>query len=295
MVRAVLLGLLRTMRPHQWVKNLFVVAPLFFAREVFDASRVQLTLAAFALFCMISSSVYVLNDLADLESDRAHPVKCKRPLASGRVSIEAARVAGVGLLVLGLLGAVVISLPFAATLLGYLVLNVAYTFKLKRVAYLDVLCIASGFELRVIAGTLAAQVPPTTYLLVVTFLLAAFLGFGKRMHELVQGERAHEQRSVLKAYNKKTLTALLFVTGLLTVGTYAVYTLDPHTRNMFGSDYLVGTTVFTAFGVLRFLHLVRNRPDAESPTDQMLRDVPFLANLALWTVAVFVAIYLPKI
>lgn len=291
MVRAVLLGLLRTMRPHQWVKNLFVVAPLFFAREVFDTSRVQLTLAAFALFCMISSSVYVLNDLADLESDRAHPVKCKRPLASGRVSIEAARVAGVGLLVLGLLGAVLISLPFAATLLGYLVLNIAYTFKLKRVAYLDVLCIASGFELRVIAGTLAAQVPPTTYLLVVTFLLAAFLGFGKRMHELAQGDGAVKQRAVLQSYQPRLLVALLYITALSTVAVYAMYTLDPATAEHFGTSRLGLSVPFTLFGVLRFLRLVSNRGDADSPTEQMLRDIPFLVNLGLWAAAVTAILY----
>ncbi len=292
MVRAVLLGLLRTMRPHQWVKNLFVVAPLFFAREVFDTDRVKLTAAAFALFCMVSSSVYVLNDLADLESDRAHPVKCKRPLASGKVSVNAARVTGVLLLGLGLVGSALISLPFAATLLSYLVLNVGYTFRLKRVAYVDVLCIATGFELRVIAGTLAARVPPTAYLLVVTFLLAAFLGFGKRMHELAQGDGAVKQRAVLQRYSVPRLRTLLRITGVLTVGVYAAYTLDPGTAEAFGTQFLALSVPFTLFGVLRFLKLVSNRGDADSPTEQMLRDLPFLLNLGLWAAAVTAILYL---
>ena len=291
MVRAVLLGLLRTMRPHQWVKNLFVVAPIFFARELFDTQRAYLTAAAFGLFCMISSSVYVLNDLADLEADRAHPVKCKRPLASGRVSPRAAQLTGVGLMVFGLVGALLIGLPFAATLLAYLVLNVAYTFKLKRVAYLDVLCIASGFELRVIAGTLAARVPPTTYLLVVTFLLAAFLAFGKRMHELAQGDGAVKQRAVLQRYQPRTVIALLYVTALSTVAVYTMYTLDPATAQHFGTTRLIFSVPFTLFGVLRFLRLVSNRGDADSPTEQMLRDIPFLVNLALWAVAVTAILY----
>ena len=291
MVRAVLLGLLRTMRPHQWVKNLFVVAPLFCAREVFDTSRVQLTLAAFALFCMIPSSVYVPHDLADPEPDRAHPVKRKRPLASGHVSVQAARMAGMGLLVFGLLGAALISLPFAATLVGYLVLNVAYTFKLKRVAYLDVLCIATGFELRVIAGTLSAQVPSTKYLLLVTFLLAAFLGFGKRMHELAQGDGAVKQRAVLQSYQPKLLVALLYITALATVAVYAMYTLDPDTAQHFGTAQLIWSVPFTLFGVLRFLRLVSNRSDADSPTEQMLRDIPFLVNLGLWAAAVTAILY----
>lgn len=288
-------GLVRALRVHQWVKNLFVLAPLVFARELLNVPMALRAAGAFMLFCLASSTVYILNDLADVEADRAHPVKRNRPIASGQVAEGVARRAALGLGTTAVVAGFILAPAFGAAVTAYLVLNLAYSSRLKRIAYVDVMCITAGFELRVLGGAFAAAVPPSAYLVVVTFLLASFLGFGKRMHELVQGERAHEQRSVLKAYNKKTLTALLFVTGLLTVGTYAVYTLDPHTRNMFGSDYLVGTTVFTAFGVLRFLHLVRNRPDAESPTDQMLRDVPFLANLALWTVAVFVAIYLPKI
>ena len=287
-----LVGLLRTMRPHQWVKNLFVLAPLVFAKELMHLPMALAAAAGFALFSLASSTVYILNDLADVEADRAHPVKRTRPIASGVVSERTARIAGVGMGAFVLAAGLLLSPPFTATVLGYLVLNFAYTFKLKRIAYIDVLCIAAGFELRVLAGAYAAEVEPSLYLLTVTLLLAMFLGFGKRMHELMQGEAAHKQRSVLKAYSARTLTVLLYATGLATIGTYVVYTVDPHTRRAFGTDYLAATTLFMVFGIFRFLHLVRGRPHSESPTEEMLRDKPFLLNALLCAVAVVVIIYL---
>jgi hypothetical protein len=153
------------------------------------------------------------------------------------------------------------------------------------------MCITAGFELRVLGGASAALVEASEYLLIVTFLLATFLGFGKRMHELAQAD-AKKQRDVLASYDGRTLTVLLYITALATVATYAVYTVDPSTRGAFGTDYLVVTTAMPLFGVLRFLHLVRRPHSAESPTEEMLRDKPFLANLAMWAVAVIVVIYL---
>lgn len=284
-------GLLRTMRPHQWVKNLFVLAPLLFAKELFDAPMLLRSLAAFLAFCMAAGTVYILNDLVDVDADRVHPLKCHRPIASGLVPIPVAKRAAVGLVATALGGAVLLEPLFAACTAAYLVLNLLYSLRLKRIAYVDVLCIAGGFELRVLGGAFAAEVPASAYLLIVTFLLAAFLGLGKRMHELTQGEQGRKQRASLRAYRKGPLTALLYTFAAGTVGTYAVYTLDPNTRAFFGTNYLVFTTAFTLFGVLRFLALVRQRPHAESPTEEMLRDTPFLANIGMWTVAVFVLIY----
>jgi decaprenyl-phosphate phosphoribosyltransferase len=288
----VLAGLLRTMRPHQWVKNLFVVAPLVFAKELFDTAMAVRTAWAFLLFCLVSSTVYVLNDLSDVEADRAHPVKRHRPIASGMISTTTARNAALVMALTGVGGALLLGVTFLGAVMVYLLLNLAYSAHLKRVAYLDVLSIAAGFELRVLGGAFAAQVPPSTYLLVVTFLLAAFLGFGKRMHELVGLGTSRAQRAVLQAYSPSTLTVLLYVTATATVLSYVLYTLDPATRASFGTDFLVVTAPFTLIGVLRFLHLVRHRPDTESPTEEMLRDRAFLINLCLWAVAVVLVIYL---
>ena len=283
-------ALVKAMRPHQWVKNLFVVAPLVFAKGLDDAHLVTRSAFAFGLFSLAASSIYLLNDLADVEADRAHPVKRKRPIASGALPVGAARAATAGLATVACAGALALDVWVFAAIAAYLVLQVAYTYGLKRVPYVDVLCIAAGFELRVLAGTFALDLPPTVYLLVITFLLSAFLGFGKRMHEL-QEPSAEKTRKVLSKYSPTTLTVLLQLTALATTGTYVVYTLDPGTRAFFGTDYLAATIVFTEFGVIRFMDLVRNHADADSPTEQMLKDWPFLLNLVLWAVAVVVVIY----
>ncbi len=283
---------IRAMRPHQWVKNLFVIAPLVFAKGLLDQEMVLRTVGAFFTFSFAASSIYILNDLSDVEADRAHPKKRFRAIASGAIGEGAALRLGLFLALLALGMSFALGPWVLATILGYLILQYAYTNKLKHIAYVDVLCIALGFELRVLCGANAARVDPSDYLILVTALLATYLGFGKRMHELMQGVSAEKQRKVLKHYSKSALVALLVLTGLATVGVYAMYTLDPHTRETFKTDYLIGTTLFTAFGVFRFLHLVRSRPESESPTEEMLRDKPFLLNLVLWAVAVVVIIYL---
>ncbi len=279
------------MRPHQWVKNLFVLAPLIFAQRLFDLDAGLRTLAGFWAFCLTASAVYVVNDLLDVDADRAHPVKRHRPIASGLLPQKAAWTGAALLAVCALVLSLILGAVFAGTVAAYLILNLAYGLRLKRLPYIDVFCIAAGFELRVLAGASAAQVPASGYLLAVTFLLALFLGLGKRMHELNQGEQAQKQRSVLKAYSRGAVSALLFASAGATVATYVAYTMDAHTRAFFQTEYLVFTTPFALLGILRFLKLVYDRPDAESPTEEMLRDVPFLVNLAFWTISIFVAIY----
>lgn len=285
-----LVGLIRTARPHQWVKNLFVLAPLVFAHQLLNVEVALRALAGFALFCLLASAVYILNDVVDVEADRKHPVKKLRPIPAGIVPIPAARVVFVGLIITVVVGGAVLSPAFLATALGYLANNLAYSFKVKKVAYLDVLSIALGFELRVLAGAFAAGVPASHYLVIVMFLLAMFLGLGKRLHELAVAGEGHT-RSALRAYDPRVVTWLMVGTGIATVVTYAVYTLDPETIARFGTPYLGITTVFTLFGMLRFVHLVRRKSHAESPTDAMLRDLPFLTNLALWAIAVTVVLY----
>ena len=293
-------GLIRTMRPHQWVKNLFVLAPVVYYElpRVHQTGTVNLprvfgALSGFACFCALASAVYILNDLVDVEADRAHPVKRHRPIASGAVSVGAARIAMVALIVAAFAGGLFVGTAFTATLGGYLLNNIAYSNGLKRVPYVDVLSIAMGFELRVLAGSFAAEVPPSQYLLIVTFLLAGFLGLGKRMHELMQQQAGASKasRSVLQRYNPRAVHALLMITGAATVVTYVVYALDDTTRQTFGTDYMVLSSVFLLIGVLRFVQLVRNHPEAESPTEQMLRDVPFLINGLLAALALVAIVF----
>lgn len=288
------------MRPQQWAKNVFVLMPVVYyelprahATGEVEVDKVLGALAGFVCFSLLASSVYILNDIVDVEADRAHPVKKNRPIASGEVTMGAAKIAMAALVALALGGGAFLGWLFLVTLGGYLANNIAYSFGLKRVAYVDVLSIAVGFELRVLAGSFAADVPPSMYLLVVTFVLAAFLGLGKRMHEIVQQEASGttKTRKVLERYSKSAVQVLLYLTGTFTVLTYIVYTLDPQTRSTFGTDYMVLSSLFMLLGVLRFVQLVRIHPEAESPTEQMLRDPVFVGTALLGAASLVVIVF----
>jgi 4-hydroxybenzoate polyprenyltransferase len=297
-------GLIKTIRPHQWVKNLFVLAPMFFHKDVFvsgpngvPALNLIVTGRAFAatiVFCLLAGAVYTINDLADVEADRVHPVKRSRPIASGQVPEAFARMMAVGLVLFSLGAGYVLSPPFALVALIYFVENLAYTFKLKHVAFLDVSLIAFGFVLRVLAGGIATNIKVSVYLLACTALLALFLGFGKRRHELAN-ENAGKQRAALEAYTPTSLNIALTLTGAATAVTYVAYTLDATTREFYHTDLLWLTAPFTVFGLVRFLLLVSGRAGRglkdESPTQEMLRDVPFVVNLMLWVVVIVAIVY----
>ena len=297
-------GLIKTIRPHQWVKNLFVLGPIIFHKDVFvtgpngePALNLLVTgraLGATLVFCLLAGAVYTINDLVDVEADRVHPVKRFRPIASGAVPEVMAKMMAAGLVVFSLGMAYLLSPALAGIAALYLVENCAYSFKMKHVAFLDVSLIAFGFVLRVVAGGFAANVHVSGYMLACTALLALFLGFGKRRHELA-GANASRQRAALEGYTSASLNVALGVTGAATAVTYVAYTLDPSTRAFFHSDYLWLTAPFTLFGILRFLFLVSGRAGrglkAESPTQEMLRDVPFVLNLVVWVLVIVAIVY----
>jgi decaprenyl-phosphate phosphoribosyltransferase len=276
-------GLIRTIRPHQWVKNVFVLAPVVFATKVFDAELLTNAAIAFFAFCLLAGAVYTINDLADVEADRMHPVKRYRPIASGRVPERLARIFAYLLVGVSLAAGAWISVGFAVVAAAYFALNVAYTMKLKHVAYVDVACIATGFVLRVLGGGFATDIKVTWYLFACTALLAFFLGFGKRRHELTTASaKAGKQRVALEGYSKRGLDIALIVTASLTIATYLTYTLDSETLQFFKAKTLWPTTIFVVLGVWRFLHIVRYRPKAESPTQEMLSDGPMVGIVLLW-------------
>jgi decaprenyl-phosphate phosphoribosyltransferase len=303
--RSLVRGLVKTIRPSQWVKNVFVLAPIFFHKDLISktpggdaALNLRVTgqaLVATLVFCLLAGAVYTMNDLVDVEADRVHPVKRFRPIANGEVPEGLARVFAIGLVVVGLgIGFTKFSPWFGAVAAFYFVENIAYSFKLKNVAFLDVSMIALGFVLRVVAGGLATDTKVSVYMIACTALLALFLGFGKRRHEL-EGETAGKQRAALEAYGKTSLTAALGVTGLATAATYFAYTLDKDTEAFFQTDKLWLTAPFTVFGIVRFLFLVSGRAGrgrkAESPTQELLSDVPSVLNVIVWIVIVFAIVY----
>ena len=280
-------GMIRTIRPHQWMKNTFVLAPLVFAKHL---SIILRAVGAFGVFCLLAGAVYTLNDLVDVEADRAHPIKCKRPIAAGQVPPALAKVMLVVLLAIALTGAWIGPWRFGLCATSYFVLNIAYSFRLKKIAYLDVIVLASFFVLRVLAGGYAIKTDVSWYLIACTALLALFLGLGKRRHELGSAN-ASKQRAALEAYSPAMLTYALAVTGFAAVATYFFYTLDSHTEEVFQSSYLWLTTIHPLIGVARFVQLVISRPRSESPTQEMLRDVPFMLNLVCWAAECVVIVY----
>jgi decaprenyl-phosphate phosphoribosyltransferase len=303
--RSLVRGLIKTIRPSQWVKNVFVMAPMVFHKDLVSttsggdaALNLRVTgqaLVATIVFCLLAGAVYTMNDLVDVEADRIHPVKRLRPIPNGDVPVGVARLLAVGLVAVGLGIAFTKFNPwFGAVAAFYFIENIAYSFKLKKIAFLDVSMIALGFVLRVIAGGLATDTKVSHYMTACTALLALFLGFGKRRHEL-EGEHAGKQRKALEAYGKTSLTVALGITGLATAATYFAYTLDKDTEAFFQTDKLWLTAPFTVFGIVRFLFLVSGRAGrgrkAESPTQELLSDVPSMLNLVAWIIVVFAIVY----
>jgi 4-hydroxybenzoate polyprenyltransferase len=290
---SVLLGLLKTLRPKQWIKNAFVGVPLVFGQLLFDLDAVLRVLAAFALFCLVSGCVYIVNDIVDVEKDRAHPKKRTRPIASGQFPPHLARNFTFVAVPLALGLAAWLSLGYAASLAAYFALNLLYCFYTKNIPYLDVLSIAGGFVLRVLAGALVLAIPASPWLLGCMALLAMFLGFGKRAHELLAHDATSESktRAVLDNYSKEALRWILHTLALLTVVVYAMYTQSQHVRDAFGDAPLIATLPFAIFAILRFNYLVTARPDAESPTEEMLRDRWFMGNFVVLLIVMALALY----
>jgi 4-hydroxybenzoate polyprenyltransferase len=289
--------LLRTMRPGQWVKNLFVFAPAVFAKAHSTEDPWILLDAALGtvVFILLAGSVYVMNDVLDVEKDREHPVKKSRPLASGLLSVQDAVAGGLFALAAALGLGFLLGTAFSLVATGYLALNVAYSTFLKRIAWLDVLSIATGFLLRILAGSYAAGLRAdeiSSYLVLCTFLVALFLALGKRRHELaLLGDESARHRSVLRQYDLRHLDWALWLVAALTAFSYAAYTVSPHTREYFGTSRLMWSAPLVFAGIGRFLFLLRRKGEARSPTDVMIRDLAFTGIILAWGMVVTWAIY----
>lgn len=287
------LEILRTMRPHQWVKNLFVLAPLVFAERALVADDFLRAAIAFALFSVLSGCVYILNDVVDVEGDRLHPTKRMRPIASGRLPLQFARLALSGILLGAVVASFLVSVDFAAIGLAYFTLNVGYSFSFKHLPFIDVICIASGFLLRILGGAVAIGAPITPWILICTFLLALYLGLGKRKHELLQaGQSAGKQRRVLDRYRLAHVRHAMIAFGVATALSYAAYTLfGDHAGRLFHPRELAWTIPCVVIGLWRFDALTNRAGEGKSPTDAMLTDRLFIANLAVWAAIVAIVIY----
>lgn len=285
-------SLVRSMRPAQWAKNLFVLAPLAFAGGLGKVPLVERGLLAFAAFCAASSAIYLVNDLRDREQDRNHPLKRHRPIAAGTLPAPVAALAAALLVVLALGAAVLLGRGFGVVVAIYLLLNGAYNAGLKNVVILDALIIALGFVLRVLGGAAAVAVAVSHWLLLCTIFLALFLAFSKRRHEIgLLADDAARQRQVLDHYSPAFLDQMINVVTASAVVCYALYAVAPETEAKYGGHALLYTIPLVLFGVFRYLYLVYQRPGEVNPTEAILRDRPFLANLVLWGLAVLWIVY----
>jgi len=282
------------MRPHQWVKNGFLFAPLIFAHKLNDPSLLLRSAAAFLLFSFTASAVYLGNDVLDVESDRRHPVKRLRPIASGKLPMGLASFAAAVLALASVGGALVLGIEVAFVLAFYLAMNVAYSWRLKKMAFVDVGVIATGFVLRVAAGAFAIGVAPSPWIFLCTFALALYLGFGKRKHEILAAQGAgHDGTAARKALGGYTLPRLdlaLVLAGVMAMASYFLYTVAPGTTERFGW-WLALTVPFPAFGIWRFHGLIVKATRASSPTEALITDPPFVINGAMGLAAVVAIVY----
>jgi 4-hydroxybenzoate polyprenyltransferase len=287
----VLVGLLETMRPRQWSKNGLVFVALFFDRKVTDPSSLARTAAAFVLLCLMSSAVYIMNDLVDIENDRQHPRKRNRPLPSGRLQPGVAKAAAAVLIVVSLAAGFILSPAFAAILVLYLVIQVAYTYSLKNIVLLDVLVVAAGFILRVAAGVAVIQVERfSPWLYVCTGLLAVFLVLGKRRHELVLlGSDAEGHRAILSEYTLDLIDRLIGIVTTSALVAYSLYTFLA--EGLPGNHLMMLTIPFVIYAVFRYLYLIHVRHEGGAPEEIFLRDRPMQATLVFWAGTVFLVLY----
>lgn len=292
--RPLALNLLIALRPAQWTKNLLVFAGLVFGMQLFVPASAARAMAAFVVFCALSGVVYLVNDIVDRDSDRQHPTKARRPIASGALPVPAAWVAAAVIASAALAGSVAIGGRFALVAVAYLVLQALYSGPLKHIVILDVLTLAIGFVLRAVAGAVAVDVRISHWLFVCTILLALFMALAKRRHEIVLlADDAASHRPILGEYSPYLLDQMISVVTASTLVAYIFYTVSPETQEKFGTEWLGLTIPFPLYGIFRYLYLVHRRDGGGSPADLLLTDRPLLMCVALWGLAVVLIIYGP--
>ncbi len=290
-------SLLRLLRLPHWLKNFFIFAPLIFSKHLFEEEFFLTTVSAFFVFSFLSSAVYIINDIADREADRLHPLKKYRPIASGAINITQGVLFAAILLALTVALAAPLSLKFQLAAGLYLVLNLGYSFFLKKVILVDVFIIASGFMLRVLGGAFVIDVQVSHWLVLCTLFVSLFLAISKRRGELLlaQSTEGFEGRAVLREYDLNFIDQLMTITASGMAISYALYTVAERTVIVFGTENLIFTTVFVLFGIFRYLYLVRVRKTDDNPTHLFATDPVMLLNVAGWFVACVVIIYYQEI
>ncbi|HII4515497.1 decaprenyl-phosphate phosphoribosyltransferase [Clostridium perfringens] len=287
--KSFIINLLKLMRPKQWIKNFFVFGALIFSYSFLNLNKTIAALIAFILFCLISSTVYIMNDILDVEKDRVHPKKRFRPIASGAISIKQASIALVVLLAISMISSFMINKGLFFILVLYFINNIFYSFKIKNIVILDVISIAVGFILRVIAGGVAIDVSLSGWILLCTFFISLFLGFEKRRNEIIKLEgKANEHRKILDDYSDELLKQFSDITLTCTVISYAMYTFVAYEN-----AYMMITNIFVVYGLFRYKYLSMKKGQGGSPTETVMTDKSIIIDVILWVItSVVILLYL---
>jgi 4-hydroxybenzoate polyprenyltransferase len=288
-----IIGAFRILRPSQWLKNVFIFAPLIFAKHLFDLPYIQREIFAFLGFCLVSSIIYIVNDIFDREADRLHPVKRNRPYASGVIGIPAIIIILVVLIALTIFLIPFLHLYFWYTVIIYAFLNFTYSFGLKRIVLIDIFIVAAGFMLRVFAGVFAIEVEISSWLILCTLFISVFLAVSKRRGELILSSTSESfnSRPVLKQYDLAFIDQIMTIAASGVAISYALYTVADRTVSIFKTENLIFTTVFVLFGIFRYILLVRNKKTEDNPMRLLLSDPPMVVNIFIWFIVCIIIIY----
>ena len=291
-----LLKIIQLLRPKQWIKNLFIFASILFSGLLTNIGVLAVNIEAFIAFCLISSCVYIINDISDVEADRAHKKKRFRPIASGDVSINEARIIFIFIFAIAVFICTFLNWKFNVAIGLYFVINILYTYFVKNVVLLDVFFISFGFMIRVAAGAFAIDVPLSSWMILTTIFISLFLGISKRRAELSQSEQESltKQRKVLEQYSIPFTDQMNTIAATGTIISYALYTVSEKTIETFHSDNLIYTTPFVIYGIFRYMYLIHKKNLGESPTQIVTKDLPIIINSILWFVISFAIIYKSK-
>lgn len=287
------LNYLKLIRVHQWVKNLFVFVPLLFSLHLFDKDYFLTTLFAFVIFCLASSLIYVINDIIDIEADKSHPTKKKRPLPAGEISKKSAIIV---VAILAVLQAILLpnfNVEFIYFVTGFIALNIFYSFWFKHIVILDVFSIAAGFSIRVLAGAVVIMVPISSWLILTTMFISLFLGVMKRHSELVlvEGNEDAPSRKVLSQYSLNFADQMATIAAAGVIICYALYSVSERTVNIFGTENLIYTTPFVVYGIFRFMYLEYIRNKGDNTTKIVFTDVQLIITIFAYTLTTILIIY----
>jgi 4-hydroxybenzoate polyprenyltransferase len=280
------------MRPKHWIKNLFLFIPVFFAGEIFDLTKLLSILVGFFAFSLVASSIYVINDIRDVDADRMHPEKCLRPLAARKVSLIGAKILFVVCLLVGIILSYYIGIKFLFVVSLYFLLNIGYSFGLKDISILDILILSAGFVLRIKAGGVIADVPISSWLNIMVFLLAVFMAIAKRRDDLLlRASTNKDMRKSIKGYNLEFMNICLALVSAVILVAYLMYTISPEVNIRFGTYRLYYTTLFVLAGLMRYLQLTYVEKDSGSPTKLLYKDRFIQITIILWLISFYCLIY----